>query len=253
MGALMVHAPIIVPLRWVGRGVDVRVHITPDKDALVYGFDVFDALGIFSDTIARHRSYPMGAVALLPGGVRFIDVVVDESHSAAALYPLERIQQITRHSPADPQLVEQLLTWLGDSITDMLNPPTAGDFVEGPDPGLKEFAAGGTYSVRRAATILARDPNLRTIGQQSLFDAMSGLGWISRELGIWIPAAKPIAEGWLLRHKVRLGHERRGERVLYPQIRVTDAGLHELHKRLGGVATLTLDERPALALLDGIA
>lgn len=252
MGALMVHAPIIYPLRWVGRGVDVRVHITPDKEALVYGFDVFDALGIFTDTIARHRSYPMGAVALLPGGVKFLGDVVDESHSAAALYPLERIEQITRRSPADPQLVEQLLTWLDDSITDMLNPPTDGAHVQ-PEPGLREFAAGGTYSVRRAATILARDPNLRTIGQQSLFDAMSRLGWITRELGIWIPAAEPLAEGWLLRHKVRLGHERRGERVLYPQIRVTDSGLHELHKRLGGIATLTLDERPALALLDGLA
>lgn len=249
MAATMIQTPIIVPLRWLGRGQDVRVTITRDHQVLVYAFDVFRALNLYTDTIERHRNYPLAAIALLPAGVKFLDDVVDESHSAAPLYPLHRIQQILRRSPADPRLVEELLEWLGEVVADLMAPPARRAAVNA-EPGLRELARGGTYSVRRGAEILSRDPALN-YGRQSLFDAMQQLGWIARELGIWVPAEQPLEEGWLLRHRVKIGYEKRGERVSYPQIRITDAGLTELHARLGGIATLNLEDQPTLTLLDG--
>ena len=74
------------------------------------------------------------------------------------------------------------------------------------------------------------------------------LGWITRDLGIWIPTDDAMRQGWLLRHRVKI----RTDRVTYPQVRVTDAGLRELHSRLGGIATLNLDPAPTLTLIEDI-
>ncbi|MFN4000905.1 phage antirepressor KilAC domain-containing protein [Microcella sp.] len=251
MAATMIQTPVIVPLRWLGRGQDVRVTITHNHQVLVYAFDVFRALDVFTDTIERHSAYPLAAIGVLPAGVNFLDHVVDESHSATLFYPLHRIQQIVRHSPADPTLVDELLTWLGDAIADLIAPPVR-RLPERNSSEPQAPAEPSTFSIGRAARILSRDPAL-TYGQQTLFDAMSRFGWIARELGIWVPAEQTIAEGWLVRHQVRLGYEKRSERVLYPQIRITSAGLTELHTRLGGIATLNLEEQPTLTILDGTA
>ncbi len=244
MVATMRVTPAIVPLRWIGRGVDVRVCIT--DEILVYGFDALAALGIFTDTINRHRSYPLAAVGLLPAGVKFRDDVVDESRSSTPLYTIDRLEQIAQRNHTDPNLVDELFAWLRAAVDALLNPPPAQPSTEvAEDPG----AEPATYSLRRAAVILSRDPAL-TYGQQTLLDAISALGWTARELGIWVPAPKPLDEGWLVRHRIRVGYERREERVLCPQIRITQAGLQELHTRLGGVSTLAIDEQPAPTLLD---
>lgn len=244
MVATMLMTPAIVPLRWIGRGVDVRVCLI--DEVLVYGFDVFAALGIFTDTMHRHRSYPLAAVGMLPAGVKFRDDVVDESRSSTPLYTIDRLEQIARRNYTDPNLVDELFAWLRSAVDALLNPPPAS--LEEPTPRA-DVIPPATYSLRLAAIILSRDPAL-TYSQKTLFSVISAFGWTARELGIWVPAAKPMEEGWLVRHRIRVGYERREERVLCPQIRITQAGLQELHSRLGGVATLAIDEQPALTLLD---
>jgi prophage antirepressor-like protein len=104
--------------------------------------------------------------------------------------------------------------------------------------------AAGDYSLRDAAHILNRDPNITT-GQNRLMTTLRELEMIDRK---GVPYARHSTH---LTERLRsYEHPHTGEAVLgRPQIRVTVAGLQYLHKRLGGVAPLRFLQLP----LDGAA
>lgn len=95
----------------------------------------------------------------------------------------------------------------------------------------------GDYSLRDAAHILNRDPNIST-GQQRLMRSVRELGMIDRN---GVPYAKNAAH--LVERIQTYRHPRTGEATLAkPQIRVTMQGLKYLHGKLGGVAPLRFVE-----------
>jgi DNA-damage-inducible protein D len=95
----------------------------------------------------------------------------------------------------------------------------------------------GDYSLRDAAHILNRDPNIST-GQQRLLKTLRSLGMIDQR---GIPYAKHAAH--LVERPRTYKHPQTGEPVLAkPQIRVTVKGLRYLHGKLDGVAPLRFEQ-----------
>jgi anti-repressor protein len=106
-------------------------------------------------------------------------------------------------------------------------------------------SADPDYSVREAAYILNRDPAIDT-GQNRLFNAMRQMRVIdSRD----IPYADH-ARHVKLRARSFTNRATNEETAAKPQVRITAAGLAYLHKRLGGIAPLRLDEQ--LAIEEGV-
>jgi anti-repressor protein len=103
--------------------------------------------------------------------------------------------------------------------------------------------AAGDYSVREAAQILDRDPNINT-GERRLFGTLRALAWIDARNE---PYQGQVNCGRLVRRLGSYRDDRTGELVTYAQVRVTPKGLRELHRRLGGTSSLTLIDRPAVA------
>lgn len=103
-------------------------------------------------------------------------------------------------------------------------------------------AADGDLSVADAAKILARDPRIQT-GPRRLFTVLISMKWAYRQLADGRPRAMQYAieRGWLSELPQSHVHHETGETVLDPpQVRITVKGLHELHKRLGGEAPLSI-------------
>ncbi|UFU03472.1 phage antirepressor KilAC domain-containing protein [Ruania suaedae] len=101
----------------------------------------------------------------------------------------------------------------------------------------------GDWSMRDAAQILARDPQIQ-IGQNRLAKLLRKLRWIDAR---GIPYQAHVDSGRLMaKPQTRISH-RTGERVTCdPQVRITLKGLAWLHQHLGGVAELETDT-PTLA------
>lgn len=109
-------------------------------------------------------------------------------------------------------------------------------------------SAEGDWSVRDAAKVLSRDPNLN-VGERRLFSLLGEQQWIYRQRGDgrWRPYQRAVESGWLSELPASHYHPRTGELVLdVPQVRVTTRGLHLLHRRLGGVQPLRTHEQTAL-------
>ncbi|MCX5336913.1 phage antirepressor KilAC domain-containing protein [Streptomyces sp. NBC_00140] len=103
-------------------------------------------------------------------------------------------------------------------------------------------AAEGDYSVADAAKILCRDGGIAT-GRNRLFATLLDLRWTFRQQADGRPRAMQYAvdRGWL--SELPQSHVDRdtGDAVIdAPQVRVTVKGMHELHKRLGGEAPLSI-------------
>ena len=103
-------------------------------------------------------------------------------------------------------------------------------------------AAEGDFSVADAAKILCRDGGIAT-GRNRLFATLLELRWTFRQQADGRPRAMQYAvdRGWL--SELPQSHIDRdtGESVIdAPQVRVTVKGMHELHKRLGGEAPLSI-------------
>lgn len=96
----------------------------------------------------------------------------------------------------------------------------------------------GDWSMRDAAQILARDPEI-DLGQNRLAKMLRELRWID---GRGVPYQVQINNGRLMaKPQTRISH-RTGERVACdPQVRITLKGLSWLHAHLGGVAELDTD------------
>lgn len=90
--------------------------------------------------------------------------------------------------------------------------------------------ASGDYSVRDAAQILDRDPNIST-GQNRLFTKLRELGWID---GRGVPYQAQVDLGRLVQRPTSYTHPYKGEPVLSSQVRITVKGVEALRKHLGG-------------------
>lgn len=102
----------------------------------------------------------------------------------------------------------------------------------------------GDYSVSDAAKILTRDPEIN-IGRDRLFRHMEAARWIYRQRadGRWRAYQASVDNGRLSELPQSYEHPKTGEVTLgAPQLRVTPKGLAALHRNLGGVAPLQLDE-----------
>lgn len=91
-------------------------------------------------------------------------------------------------------------------------------------------SATGDYSVRQAAQILDRDPNIST-GQNRLFAKLRELGWIDRN---GVPYQEQVNIGRLVQRPTSYTHPHNGEPVLSSQVRITVKGIEALRKHLGG-------------------
>lgn len=106
----------------------------------------------------------------------------------------------------------------------------------------------GDFSVADAAKILSRDPVI-AVGERRMFAVLADQGWIYRQRGDgrWRVYQSAVERGWLSEMPSSHYHPRTGELVLdAPQVRVTVKGLHELHRRLGGMQPLRIHEQIAL-------
>lgn len=107
----------------------------------------------------------------------------------------------------------------------------------------------GDLSVSDAAKILSRDPAI-TIGRGRLFDHMHAERWVYRQKsdGRWRAYQTQVDAKRLTEMPQSFEHPDTGERtVSTPQVRITLKGLHELHRRLGGVRQLQLPAGGAAA------
>lgn len=89
--------------------------------------------------------------------------------------------------------------------------------------------ASGDYSMREAAQILDRDPEIRT-GQNRLARHLKNIGWVSKD---GTPYQRHVDAGRLL---LRMYTDRQD--VLRRQIRITAKGLADLHREMGGTGPL---------------
>ena len=106
----------------------------------------------------------------------------------------------------------------------------------------------GDFSVADAAKILSRDPVI-AVGERRMFAVLADQGWIYRQRGDgrWRVYQSAVERGWLSEMPSSHYHPRTGELVLDPpQVRVTVKGVHELHRRLGGMQPLRVHEQIAL-------
>ncbi|MCK9928116.1 phage antirepressor KilAC domain-containing protein [Frankia sp. Mgl5] len=115
------------------------------------------------------------------------------------------------------------------------------------EPSARSFdvlaAAHGDYSVAGAASILNRDENIHT-GRDRLFVTLEKFGWIYRERATrrWVVYQKAVDAGRVVgRIQKPFRHPRTGlSTVSTPQVRVTVKGIHDLHRRLGGIGPIDL-------------
>lgn len=105
----------------------------------------------------------------------------------------------------------------------------------------------GDFAVADAAKILGRDPSI-TLGRNRLFALLAEYRWTYRQGADDKPRAMQTAvtRGWLSELPQSYEHPRTGDLILTaPQVRITAKGLHELHKRLGGTATVQIPTVPS--------
>ncbi|XUL89739.1 BRO family protein [Streptomyces galilaeus] len=94
--------------------------------------------------------------------------------------------------------------------------------------------AVGDYSVREAAQILNRSPDIRT-GQNRLFATLRDLGWIDSQ---GRPYQAQVDNGRLVRRVLAYNHPHTHEPKLTSQVRITPTGLAALQQRLSGQQSL---------------
>lgn len=100
----------------------------------------------------------------------------------------------------------------------------------------------GDLSVADAAKILTRDPAI-TIGRDRLFDQMATDGWVyrARSDSRWRAYQTQVDLGRLSELPQTYTHPKTLETsVGAPQLRITLKGLHEIHRRLGGIRQLQI-------------
>lgn len=243
--------------RWVGHGVDVRAIHQGDRDPLFIASDIEVALGLLdADAVRRIESSdnPGAVDEQLRGyfaSVRHFNVSRPEGGSPA-LYEIDTVLRLARQEPTTAALY--FVPWFHELVDTITAEPLADDDIAPAPADVEQLLTDDTvWTIAEAGRILAGDPALRAYGRDTLFQALRrDLGWIDREAGVWVPSPTAEDSGWLRRYRIRDQiHAVDHGRVTYPQIRVTRAGLHQLHLVLGGVADLARDGIPEPTLLEG--
>jgi len=209
--------------------VDVCAVLTPTSVRVV-ARDVLAALELpmdqYEDEPSHDRPFSEHATATTWSRDTLADIlaVIDDRPEVAAFLAWldERISLLGNWGLAN----------MHRGVTETVNPSTGEVADDEPDQ----------FSVADAARLLDRDPTI-TIGQTALFEWLHSHGWISRVRDpnvTWKPQREVLLVGYL----TVLDNRVQGHRDLYPQICITTVGMHALHERLGGSATLNL--HPAL-------
>lgn len=240
----MLARPKVTPFRWADFGRDLRAIVLDDGSMLWLAVDICDALEL-DVPVESDKAWPVPNVTrLFPGHTQLVETLGGYAdRDVDDVYDTAEVRRLAIDNPE--WFTSQFLDFLRETQYPEGAPLRVAMFRE-PEPALAEITAGRTYSVARAARLLARDPAIRNIGQHSLFEAMQVHGWISRDREIWIPNEDRLRLGHLVRQKQRV----QGRKELYPQIRITRDGLQTLHTILGGIATVALDDEPNLTLVE---
>lgn len=241
-------------------GADIRFGMTDDGRPYAVAADYAKAMGYgqASDATRLLDAEEKGQqIVLTPGGRQRLGVIYEDglwelifrSSLPGAKAIKKQVKDILRTiretgsytaaPPALPSNRELALMVIAESDRAAL----AEAKVKELEPSARSWdvlaSTNGDFSLRDAAHILNRDPNITT-GQQRLMKAIRLLGMIDRK---GIPYAKHAAH--LTERPQTYRHPHTGEETLAkPQIRVTVPGLRYLHKRLGGVAPLRFEQLP---------
>jgi hypothetical protein len=228
--------PIISVYRWYEHG-DLRVHLPHPAGPLFAAADVCELLELDVPTYHDHRTDL--TEYLWPGAVTALEGSDDPWYTVAEAIRVAE-NNPSHLTPLFLAYVQEIMAGITAAGLERL----VDDATPTPEAA-RDLSR--TWSVRLAARALSKDPAL-TLGQNSLFEAMQAIGWIHRVDSIWQPDPDLVKRGLLLQQHERI----RGHKELYPRIRITVTGMRELHQRLGGIATLTLDPEPTLTLVEDL-
>ncbi|WP_213816269.1 hypothetical protein [Glaciihabitans sp. dw_435] len=237
----------IVPFRWRGYGIDLRAITDAPDGVLFFANDICTALNIKVPYTRETHWHPV--INRYPGHPVTLPDVRDSPDGDAPLQKLYTADQVRELAYANAQDFTDAFLEFFEGLLAALNDTNVTELKIAREPAAAELIAGDTFSVRRAAGLLSRDPVLQ-YGRDSLFYVMRrSLNWIERGPNdVWVPKPEPLAAGFLARQQVAVY---RGKTLTaYPQIRITHSGMHELHRQLGGVATLDLTTPSPLTLLE---
>lgn len=235
MNATMTR-PVCIPFRWVGTRLDVRAYLAGDE-AFFNADDICAALEFFVD----EQSDAGNIVKTYPAEAELVDGIQDPSGFPTRFFTAATVRTLAEERLAfAPE--NGFLDWFDDQF---FGRPLE-DLADLTPRDVPDVLHGESFSVKEAASILSRDPQLE-YGERRLFAALQApVGWIAREAGIWMPTSAAIVSGHLIRHRVRVP----GHKSLYPQVRITPAGLVALQEALGGHANLVVDMPDQLPLLE---
>lgn len=230
----------IVPFRWVGRGIDIRVAGNATRP-LFAALDICAAFGIHVEQGEVDWMTELPAI-VFPLPTEQLEGAFERDGRPVEVFDVDQVRELAGGRPM--VLAFEFMEWL-EQLLGALPPEQLEQVFAAALPAEPGRAEAIAYDVVDAARILSRDPAL-SYGQQSLFKAMDAIGWISKEASIWVPSTGALQAGFLVRRNRYLD----GPKTTYPQIRITASGLAELHRRLGGAAALNVDPQPAPALLE---
>ncbi|BAU32495.1 phage antirepressor KilAC domain-containing protein [Microcella alkaliphila] len=196
---------VVIPFRWFGHGIDIRaVQTSGDSEARFVGPDIYAALELLDDN-------------------RDLLTVAD-------------VVALANEFPTEKRM--EFLVWFDGVRSELLDGVLYA--IATNSPFSRARVDDGHLSVGEAADILSRDPVIRITRDELFRDLLRDYGWAMQEpiTRAWIPTDRATDAGWLVRDQTR----GRTDRIAYPQVRVTRAGLEELHRRLGGIAALHVDD-----------
>ena len=240
---LAMMRPTLLVHRWFGFG-DVRAILDPERGLLLNAVDVCKYLEI--DVESEYDLFAQAHRWHWPVDVVHVDLPQPAWREPDPTDPTDYLTVIACHQLADRFLNDYtpaFLQWLTELLE--VQEQVGTETIVAKATPVPEAALGKSFSIARAARILSGDPAI-DLGQDSLFLAMKAKGWVHRVDGVWRPSEDLIKIGFLVRQPTRIP----GQRQLYPQVRITEAGMQSLHRELQGVAALNLAETPHLTLLE---
>ena len=225
-----VSRPAPLVLRWLDHG-DLRTIIN-GRSIVFAADDVHELL----ELDAEQRTAL--AASTLDSPLEWLQ----NDEAPVQLYTVREVHQVIREHPSHQSM--EFLPWFDEQV-ELLRTNAETIVVD----VVRNVPAAGreTYSVSRAAKTLSHDPLLR-VNVPTLWDRLEELGWIHRgEDDRWIADREQIVADHLTLLRTVIGGQK-GAGKFYEQIRITPAGLDELHRLFGGASRFYLehDAQPPL-------
>lgn len=244
-------APRVLTFRWqpatqfAPANIDVRLAITEGGGAVFFAEDICRALGLEIDASRYHTPDGMPVIRrIYPGHPTFGFDLVDNDSDPIPVYTTDEVQALA--GGVWYTFAKDFITWVDTILTGLGVPTVADTDLQQPEPPASSCdTSAQTFSIALASKYLSRDPQIN-LGRDILFQTMRSFGWLTRELEVWIPTEAQLTAGTLVRDRTRS----RRHREAYPQVRVTAAGMRALHRSLGGIAPLNLEDDTQLSLVD---